>query len=236
VPPVSRVCCAPDAFSATHSDLDTPEGCKTCVLQLAQASDNCRGTGQEWKAGQKLLVLEAMKRNRGGSSSAGTVEKLHCAPGSLVSSDRYYWRFARRQQHEDFGKVKAVYDRLEAAPSESGVDFTGSARERAGSARGAELEDSPQRPLTGMTFAVKEQRRCCRHSERPQLSAYAYTPASKRDCGPATRDAGAILIARRIWINSLPDWSGRAPRSAPAPAVFDERYISAARVRVQQLQ
>ncbi len=44
-------------------------------------------TGQRVEAGQKLLVLEAMKTEIAVvAPSAGTVEKLHCAPGSLVSS------------------------------------------------------------------------------------------------------------------------------------------------------
>jgi len=89
-----------------HSDLDTPEGCKPVRSPIgASVWTIAVATGQRVEAGQRLLVLEAMKTEIAVvAPSAGTVEKLHCAPGSLVSSDRYYWRFARRQQHEDFGK------------------------------------------------------------------------------------------------------------------------------------
>ena len=78
----------PDAFSASHSDLDTPEGCKPVRSPIgASVWTIAVATGQRVEAGQKLLVLEAMKTEIAVvAPSAGTVEKLHCAPGSLVSS------------------------------------------------------------------------------------------------------------------------------------------------------
>jgi len=78
----------PDAFSASHSDLDTPEGCKPVRSPIgASVWTIAVATGQRVEAGQKLLVLEAMKTEIAVvAPSAGTVERLHCAPGSLVSS------------------------------------------------------------------------------------------------------------------------------------------------------
>lgn len=79
---------APDALGGSCSDLETPEGCKP-VRSPIGASVWTIGveTGQRVKAGQKLLVLEAMKTEIAVvAPSAGTVERLHCAPGSLVSS------------------------------------------------------------------------------------------------------------------------------------------------------
>ena len=78
----------PDAFSASQSDLDTPEGCKSVRSPIgASVWTIAVETGEKVKAGQKLLVLEAMKTEIAVvAPSAGTVEKLHCAPGSLVSS------------------------------------------------------------------------------------------------------------------------------------------------------
>lgn len=78
----------PDAFSASQSDLDTPEGCKPVRSPIgASVWTIAVETGQRVEAGQKLLVLEAMKTEIAVvAPSAGTVERLHCAPGSLVSS------------------------------------------------------------------------------------------------------------------------------------------------------
>ncbi len=78
----------PDAFSASHSDLDTPEGCNPVRSPIgASVWTIAVAMGQRVEAGQKLLVLEAMKTEIAVvAPSAGTVEKLHCAPGSLVSS------------------------------------------------------------------------------------------------------------------------------------------------------
>jgi urea carboxylase len=78
----------PDAFSASQSDLDTPEGCKSVRSPIgASVWTIAVATGQRVEAGQKLLVLEAMKTEIAVvAPSAGTVERLNCAPGSLVSS------------------------------------------------------------------------------------------------------------------------------------------------------
>jgi urea carboxylase len=78
----------PDALSASHRDLDVPEGCKPVRSPIgASVWAIAVETGQRVEAGQKLLVLEAMKTEIAVvAPSAGTVERLHCAPGSLVSS------------------------------------------------------------------------------------------------------------------------------------------------------
>jgi urea carboxylase len=85
----------PDALRASRRDLETPEGCKP-VRSPIGASVWTIGveTGQRVEAGQKLLVLEAMKTEIAVvAPSAGTVEKLHCAPGSLVSSGQVLLAF-----------------------------------------------------------------------------------------------------------------------------------------------
>jgi urea carboxylase len=78
----------PDSLSASHSDSDTPDGCKPVRSPIgASVWTIAVETGQRVEAGQKLLVLEAMKTEIAVvAPSAGTVERLHCAPGSLVSS------------------------------------------------------------------------------------------------------------------------------------------------------
>jgi urea carboxylase len=78
----------PDAPSAPRSDFDTPNGCKPVRSPVgASVWTISVEPGQRVEAGQKLLVLEAMKTEIAVvAPSAGTVEKLHCAPGSLVST------------------------------------------------------------------------------------------------------------------------------------------------------
>jgi hypothetical protein len=75
--------------------LDTPEGCKPVRSPIgASVWTIAVATGQRVEAGQKLLVLEAQVPWK-----SCTVPQDRWSP-----RDRYYWRFARRQQHEDFGK------------------------------------------------------------------------------------------------------------------------------------
>lgn len=78
----------PDALSAARSDFDTPNGCKPVRSPIgASVWTISVETGQRVEAGQKLLVLEAMKTEIAVvSPTAGIVEKLHCARGSLVST------------------------------------------------------------------------------------------------------------------------------------------------------
>jgi len=78
----------PGALGASHNELESPEGCKpVCSPIGASVWTIAVQAGQRVEAGQKLLVLEAMKTEIAVvAPSAGTVEKLHCAPGSLVSS------------------------------------------------------------------------------------------------------------------------------------------------------
>jgi len=78
----------PDAPSAPRSDFDTPNGCKPVRSPIgASVWTIAVETGQRVEAGQRLLVLEAMKTEIAVvAPTAGTVEKLHCAPGSLVST------------------------------------------------------------------------------------------------------------------------------------------------------
>jgi urea carboxylase len=85
----------PDELSVSPSDLQTPEGCRP-VRSPIGASVWTIGVeaGQRVEAGQQLLVLEAMKTEIAVvAPSAGTVERLHCATGSLVSSGQILLAF-----------------------------------------------------------------------------------------------------------------------------------------------
>jgi urea carboxylase len=85
----------PDELRVSPSDFETPEGCRP-VRSPIGASVWTIGVeaGQRVEAGQKLLVLEAMKTEIAVvAPSAGTVERLHCATGSLVSSGQILLAF-----------------------------------------------------------------------------------------------------------------------------------------------
>ena len=65
-----------------------PEGCRPVVSPVSASVWNVAvEAGQHVQAGQKLIVLEAMKMEIAVSAPrAGVVERLNCAPGALVSA------------------------------------------------------------------------------------------------------------------------------------------------------
>jgi urea carboxylase len=65
-----------------------PEGCRGINSPVTASVWNVAvERGQRVEAGQKLLVLEAMKMEIAvAAPSAGVVEMLNCAPGALVSA------------------------------------------------------------------------------------------------------------------------------------------------------
>ena len=65
-----------------------PEGCRgICSPVTASVWNIAVEPGERVQAGQKLMVLEAMKMEIAVSApSAGTVEMLNCAPGALVNA------------------------------------------------------------------------------------------------------------------------------------------------------
>jgi urea carboxylase len=65
-----------------------PEGCRgVCSPVTASVWNIAVETGQRVQAGQRLMVLEAMKMEIAVSApSAGTVEMLNCALGTLVNA------------------------------------------------------------------------------------------------------------------------------------------------------
>jgi urea carboxylase len=65
-----------------------PEGCRgVCSPVTASVWNIAVEAGQRVQAGQRLMVLEAMKMEIAVSApSAGTVEMVNCAPGALVNA------------------------------------------------------------------------------------------------------------------------------------------------------
>jgi urea carboxylase len=79
----------PPGFDGPSAGEDAvPEGCSPVYSPLTASVWNIAvETGQRVEAGQKLLVLEAMKMEiTVVAPSAGVVERLNCGPGSLVSA------------------------------------------------------------------------------------------------------------------------------------------------------
>jgi len=123
-------------------------------------------------------------------------------------------------------KFKAVYDRLEATPL-SPVWISLVPRESAlARARERELEDSPHGPLTGMTFAVKDNIDVAGMPTTAGCPAYAYTPASSATVVQRLEDAGAILIGKTNMDQFATGLVGTRSQFGACSSVFDERYIS----------
>ena len=77
-----------DSPAAETTDSGTPQGCSSVYSPIAASVWNVAvEVGQQVEAGQKLIVLEAMKTEIAvAAPRAGVVEKLHCAVGSLVGA------------------------------------------------------------------------------------------------------------------------------------------------------
>ena len=73
---------------ALESDGETPEGCSPVRSPIAASVWNISvATGQRVEAGQKLMILEAMKTEIAvAAPNSGIVEKLNCAVGALVGA------------------------------------------------------------------------------------------------------------------------------------------------------
>jgi urea carboxylase len=77
-----------DPPAAETTEMGTPQGCSPVYSPIAASVWNVAvEAGQQVEAGQKLIVLEAMKTEIAvAAPRAGVVEKLHCAVGSLVGA------------------------------------------------------------------------------------------------------------------------------------------------------
>jgi urea carboxylase len=79
----------PEADRATADSAETlPEGCRAVASPVTASVWNIAvQPGERVEAGQKLLILEAMKMEIAvASPAAGTIELLNCSPGALVSA------------------------------------------------------------------------------------------------------------------------------------------------------
>ena len=120
-------------------------------------------------------------------------------------------------------KVAAVYDRLEVAPL-SPVWISLVPRKSAlARARQRELEESLRGPLTGMTFAVKDNIDVAGMPTTAGCPAYAYTPASSAIVVQRLEDAGAILIGKTNMDQFATGLVGTRSPFGACSSVFDAR-------------
>jgi urea carboxylase len=78
----------PEASQPASADEAVPEGCRAVSSPVTASIWNIGiEPGQRVDAGQKLIVLEAMKMEIAVTAPvSGVVEKLHCSLGALVSA------------------------------------------------------------------------------------------------------------------------------------------------------
>src|SRR5882762_3754222 len=155
----SRVCRAAGCVQRIAQRFGYPRGLQERAFSNRRKRlDNCRGNGT--KSGSRAETASARSDengNRGGGSErryrgkAALCTRIAGLLGTGITGASPGGSGMKISE-----KVAAVYDRLEAAPL-SPVWISLVPRESAlARARERELEDSPQRPLTGMTFAVKD--------------------------------------------------------------------------------
>ena len=79
---------APDLDPALRPDDAVPEGCRpVCSPVTANVWNVAVETGQRVEAGQRLIVLEAMKMEIAVAAPfAAVIERLNCVPGNLVTA------------------------------------------------------------------------------------------------------------------------------------------------------
>jgi urea carboxylase len=80
-----------EQHNAPAAPEQVPEGCRPVRSPVTASVWNIAvEPGQRVEAGQKLIVLEAMKMEIAVSApSAGTIEKLNCTKGALVSAGQH---------------------------------------------------------------------------------------------------------------------------------------------------
>jgi len=179
----------PDAFSASHSDLDTLRLQARAFPNWRKRLDNCRGNGT--KGGSRAETASA-RSDENGDRRCGS-ERRYCGKAALCAriagllGTGITGASPGGHSMKISEKVKAVYDRLEAAPL-SPVWISLVPRESAlARARERELEDSLRRPFTGMTFAVKDNIDVAGMPTTAGCPAYAYTLLQARPCPTARR-------------------------------------------------
>jgi allophanate hydrolase len=121
-------------------------------------------------------------------------------------------------------EVAAIYDRLEAVPL-SPIWISVIPRESA-LARAHQIESNPPAPLSGMTFAVKDNIDVKGIRTTAGCPGYAYTPDRSATVVRRLEDAGAILIGKTNMDQFATGLVGTRSPFGACSSVFNERYIS----------
>src|SRR6267378_1275358 len=155
----SRVCRAAGCIHRIAQRFGYPRGLQDRAFSnWRKRLDNCRGNGTKGGSGTETA---GARSDENGDRCCGSERRYRgkaalCARIAGLLGTGITGASPGGSSMKISEKVEAVYDRLEAAPL-SPVWISLVPRESAlARARERELEDSPQRPLTGMTFAVKD--------------------------------------------------------------------------------
>ena len=121
-------------------------------------------------------------------------------------------------------KIAALYDRLESEPLTPvwiSLVSRGSAL-----ARAREIENHPEWPLAGKTFAVKDNFDVAGMPTTAGCPAYAYTPTSTATVVQRLQEAGALLIGKTNMDQFATGLVGTRSPFGACSSVFNSRYIS----------
>jgi allophanate hydrolase len=120
--------------------------------------------------------------------------------------------------------IDALYDRLLSEPLHP-VWISLLPREDA-LARAREIENHPEWPLAGKTFAVKDNFDVAGMPTTAGCPAYAYTPSATAAVVQRLQDAGALLVGKTNMDQFATGLVGTRSPFGACSSVFDARYIS----------
>jgi allophanate hydrolase len=121
-------------------------------------------------------------------------------------------------------KIEALYERLQAE-SLNPVWISLVPRDSA-LARAREIENHPEWPLAGKTFAVKDNFDIAGMPTTAGCPAYSYTPTSTATVVQRLQDAGALLIGKTNMDQFATGLVGTRSPFGACSSVFNSRYIS----------
>jgi hypothetical protein len=206
---------------------DVPEGCEAVRSPMtASVWHVAVEPGQRVEAGQRILVLEAMKMEvEITAHTEGVVELVHCAKGAMVTAVRIWRRFASMPEpmpDHSAAAIERIFDAIEA----EGLHPVWIALADRNTAIRRARDVDPALPLAGVPFAVKDNIDVAGMPTTAGCPAYSYVPERTATVVQRLLDAGAVLIGKTNLDQFATGLVGvRSPYGA-CSSVFDQRYIS----------